>query len=207
MIVPGHVNSLNYCFACRDCNLYRVVRRDNLPPPESLLRSYIFHCQDITVECHETARARWSFSPTCDLPGIGAAPSFEPLSHSRATAPASQLRDSQMSVPFSPSSDPERWRKGMRTWAGAVTYDGSASLVQLRGWENSLKEAFETVGVPQGRPQVLQGVQYLRGEAEKWWRSVAGQPIGTMLVSFDLLSEALQKRFIRCSVYSQAIQQ
>ena len=57
--------------------------------------------------------------------------------------------------------------KKMKSWPGTVTYDGSPSLVQLRGWEASLKEVFEEVEVPLGRPQVLQGIQYLRGEAEK----------------------------------------
>ena len=93
----------------------------------------------------------------------------------------------------------------MKSWAGAVTYDGTPSLVQLRGWERSLKEAFDTVEVPAGRSQVLQGIQYLCGEAAKWWKSIAGQPQGETLVTFDALSAALKRRFIPRSVYSKAI--
>ena len=59
--------------------------------------------------------------------------------------------------------------------------------------------------VPEGRPQVLQGIQYLRGEAEKWWRSVAGQLQEQALRHFEDLSRALQKRFIPRSVYSKAM--
>ena len=93
----------------------------------------------------------------------------------------------------------------MKLWAGAVTYDGAPSLVQLKGWDKSLQEAFDTIGVPEGRTQVLQGIQYLTGDAEKWWKSIAGQPLGDTLDTFPALSAALKKRFIPRSVYSKAI--
>ena len=64
----------------------------------------------------------------------------------------------------------------MKDWAGAVTYDGSPSLVKLKGWEVSLKEAFSSVGVSSGRMQVMQGVHYLKGNAEEWWQEIVGQP-------------------------------
>ena len=42
LIIPGNVNSFNYGFTCRECNQYRVVRRDNLPPPENLLKDPMY---------------------------------------------------------------------------------------------------------------------------------------------------------------------
>ena len=61
------------------------------------------------------------------------------------------------------------------------------------------------MNVPEGRPQVLQGIQFLKGEAEKWWRGIAGQPQGQALRYFSELSGALQRRFIPRSVYSKAM--
>ena len=55
----------------------------------------------------------------------------------------------------------------MKFWAGIMTYDGSPSLVELRGWHRILLEAYESVQVPERRSQVLQATKYLTGEAEK----------------------------------------
>ena len=93
----------------------------------------------------------------------------------------------------------------MKFWAGITTYDGSPSLVELRGWHHTLLEAYESVQVPKGRSQVLQATKYLTGEAEKWWKAIAGQPRGQQLASFDALCEALERRFIPRSVYQKAI--
>ena len=228
IINPGYPVSLNYGFQCIECQLLRVVRRDNLQAPESLHKTYRFHCRDISLDCNEPSRARWSFSPTREVPGLGIAPVYDPINplsrrrtvnpeigDSLTSEPANPLirprsrtpppPEDRTSVPSRSDPDPDRWRKSMKLWAGAVTYDGTPSLVQLRGWERSLKEAFETVGVPEGRSQVLQGIQYLCGEAAKWWKGIAGQPQGEALTTFDALSAALKKRFIPRSVYTKAI--
>ena len=93
----------------------------------------------------------------------------------------------------------------MKDWAGAVTYDGSPSLVLLKGWQVSLQEAFDTLEVPAGRTQVLQGIYYLEGDAAKWWKGIAGQPQAQTLDHFEALAEALRNRFIPQSVYDKAM--
>ena len=45
------------------------------------------------------------------------------------------------------------------------------------------------------------------GEAEKWWKSIAGQPRGQALADFEALSEALERRFIPRSVYEKAVKE
>ena len=201
IILPGFPTSLSYGFNCVECQQIRTVRRDLLPHTETLSREYRFHCRDVGVLCHTpNPRGRLSFLPTRPIPGLNT-----------SSAPKATLLPPSSRSPFLPNvleESPryeEVWRKRMKFWAGAVTYDGSPSLVQLKGWEASLKEAFETVGVPQGRPRVLQGIHYLTGEAEKWWRSIAGQPQGQALIHFDDLTGALQRRFIPRSVYAKAM--
>ena len=93
----------------------------------------------------------------------------------------------------------------MKFWAGITVYDGSASLVELRGWKSTVSEAYQRVGVPEGRDQVLQATKYLSGDAEKWWRSVAGQPRGQGMATFEELYQALEQRFIPRSVFQKAI--
>ena len=78
-------------------------------------------------------------------------------------------------------------------------------MVELRGWHHTLLEAYESVQVPEGQSQVLQATKYLTGEAEKWWKGIAGQPRGQQLATFDALCEALERRFIPRSVYQKAI--
>ena len=228
IILPGNPSSLSYGFQCLECQLFRVVRRDNLDAPESLHKTYRFHCRDVSVDCHEPTRARWSFSPTRGIPGIETAPVYEPSeTPSRRRTEAPEMGTSQTSEPANPlirprsrtppptenrpsitpqtESDPDKWRKSMKLWAGAVTYDGSPSLVKLKGWGVSLNEAFQAIGVPPGRMQVMQGVHYLKGKAEEWWQEIVGQPQGQNLRTFDALIDALTNTFIPQSVYDKAM--
>ena len=240
LITPGHPISLNYGFTCIECQLYRVVRRDNLEAPESLHKTYRFHCRDVAVDCHEPTRARFSFSPTREIPGLPSAPIYDPIpTREPSEVPVVTLHEpvttreaiglSTTSVNHSVSPPPrprsltppptesrsssaprialesDKWRKSMKLWAGAVTYDGTPSLVKLKGWEVSLKEAYTAVGVPYGRMQVMQGVHYLKGNAEEWWQEVVGQPQGQELQTFDALVTALTHRFIPESIYDKAM--
>ena len=199
-IQPGFDTSLPYAFACEDCQLLRVVPRTNFPRPESLSRLYRFFCRDVGAECEDTQRRTWMFLPTRVIPG------FPLQAYTSTPLPQSALEREQHPSPSStPPRDNDQWRKKMKDWAGAVTYDGSASLVELKGWETSLKEAFDTLEVPLGRAQVLQGIHFLRGEAEKWWKGIAGQPQGQALRTIEALSEALQRRLIPRSVYMKAM--
>ena len=137
---------------------------------------------------------------TRTIPGLAPPRKQQPTAHPTPPMPPSTPPEVKP-----PTEDDEKWRKRMRLWAGAVTYDGTPSLVQLKGWEASLKEAFETVEVLPSRAQVLQGIQYLKAEAEKWWRSIAGQPQGQALKHFEDLSAALERRFIPRSIYAKAM--
>ena len=68
-----------------------------------------------------------------------------------------------------------------------------------------MEEAYERVDVLPGRDRVLQAIKYLTENAEKWWRSIAGQPRGQSLMTFEALYEAIERRFIPRSVYQKAI--
>ena len=47
----------------------------------------------------------------------------------------------------------------MKFWSGITAYDGTPSLVELRGWRSMIEEAYERVGVPSGRDRVLQAIK------------------------------------------------
>ena len=60
-----------------------------------------------------------------------------------------------------------RWRKRLKNWSSIPKYAGTKSLVDLKGWEAALTEAFLATGVPEGRDQVLAASHFYTGEAEK----------------------------------------
>ena len=61
-----------------------------------------------------------------------------------------------------------RWRKRLKNWSSIPKYVETKSLVDLKGWEAVLTEAFMATGVPEGRDQVLAASYFYTGEAEKW---------------------------------------
>ena len=54
---------------------------------------------------------------------------------------------------------------------------------------------------------MLQAIKYLSGDAEKWWKTVAGQLRGQSLAMFEELYHALEQRFILRSVFEKAIRE
>ena len=197
---PGSALSFDYHFSCTSCGITRIVRRMEAHVVDALPQNYEFHCKDVGLECSVTVTIPTTFLTRNQPP--------------RPTTPAvvkSMLPNSDLnqSLPMSQSvfTCDDIWRKRMKFWTGITTYDGSASLVELRGWQTTLLEAYRAIQVPEGRPQVLQATKYLTGEAEKWWRGVAGQPKGQSLQTFDSLVEALERRFIPRSVHQKAIRE
>ena len=202
--MPAHGKSpMSYVFVCHLCRKGRLLRRSAALPTDSINPDYRFYCRDLGIDCRiSNPVPRVSFPRT-------RYPEREEYSPQRPwQRPASVPRLIE-EEPFQPrpavEADTDSWRKQMRYWAGAITYDGAPSLVQLRGWYSSLREAYDTVQVPEGRDEVLQALRFLTGEAEKWWRSVAGQPQGQSLRSLDDLSSALEKRFIPRGIYTKAM--
>ena len=196
--LPGSSLSLDFHFPCAACGVLRIVRRSESTLVNALPTSYEFHCRDVGLDCAVfTTMATTFLSRTPQTRG------------NHNTSPTHAAKSPKANLPLSsPTIDvvhEDAWRKRMKFWAGITTYDGSPSLVELRGWHHTLLEAYESVQVPEGRSQVLQATKYLTGEAEKWWKGIAGQPRGQQLASFDALCEALERRFIPRSVYQKAI--
>ena len=54
---------------------------------------------------------------------------------------------------------------------------------------------------------MFQAIKYLSGDAEKWWKTVAGQLRGQSLATFEELYCALEQRFIPRSVFEKAIRE
>ena len=75
-------------------------------------------------------------------------------------------------------------------------YEGTTSLVLLKGWQAALTEAFREARVPEGREQVLAAAHFYSGEATKWWAQIIGQSLGASLLSFQELCDALDTHFI-----------
>ena len=195
---PGSSISLDYRFPCTLCGMMRLVRRTEASVVDSLPIDYQFRCEDVGVECAV------SLIVPCEFV-VRQRPSSS--SSSAPPVPVDRPRDVQMITSNSTVEEGygEVWRKRMKFWAGITVYDGSASLVELRGWKATISEAYRRVGVPEGRDQVLQATKYLSGDAEKWWRSIAGQPRGQGLAAFEELYQALEQRFIPRSVFQKAI--
>ena len=196
--LPGSSLSLDFHFPCSACGVIRIVKRSETALVREFPPEYEFHCRDVGLECAVFTTMKVTFlsrasPPRADATSSSPAVVKPPDAHHPSSPSASR-------VPYD-----DAWRKRMKFWAGITTYDGSPSLVELRGWQHTLLEAYQEVQVPEGRPQVLQATKYLTGEAEKWWKSVAGQPRGQQLDTFHALCEALERRFIPRSVHQKAI--
>ena len=125
IILPGYPTSLSYGFNCSECQQSRAVRRDHLSRSETLSRDYRFHCKDVGAQCHlSSPTKRYTFLRTQSIPRLNIP--VEPKTETTPTvAPLSF-------TPYHPNETPgseEAWRKRMKLWAGAVTYNGSPSLV------------------------------------------------------------------------------
>ena len=195
---PGSSLSLDYHFVCSQCTMIRIVRRSDAPFVESLPSDYEFKCADVGVECSVSLIIPCEFLPR----------THRPISTSSIPPRRLSLNAENLAAFIKPEHEEgygDAWRKRMKFWSGITSYDGTASLVELRGWRSMMEEAYERVGVPPGRDRVLQAIKYLTGDAEKWWRSIAGQPRGQSLMTFEALYEALERRFIPRSVYQKAI--
>ena len=195
---PGSSLSLDYHFMCSICLASRLVRRADAPVVESLPDGYEFKCADVGVECSVEMLIPCEFLPRA----------YRPISTSSIPPRRLSLNAENLAAFIKPEHEEgygEAWRKRMKFWPGITSYDGTASLVELKGWRSMMEEAYERVGVPPGRDRVLQAIKYLTGDAEKWWRSIAGQPRGQSLMTFEALYEAMERRFIPRSVYQKAI--
>ena len=197
---PGSSLSIDYLFQCSQCGMGRIIRRSQAPIVDNLPASHDFTCEDVGVECSVSMIVPLEFVPK------ERSPPTAPLVHHTVRV---RPEESQLSTSHPPSNElyGDLWRKRMKLWMGIPTYDGSPSLVELRGWKATIVEAYGQVGVPVGRSQVLQAIKYLSGDAEKWWKTVAGQPRGQSLATFEELYRALEQRFIPRSVFEKAIRE
>ena len=178
--------------------MIRIVRRSDAPFVESLPSDYEFKCADVGVEYSVSLIISCEFLLRM----------HHPISTSSIPPRRLSLNAENLAAFIKPEHEEEygdAWRKRMKFWSGITSYDGTASLVELRRWRSMMEEAYERVGVPLGRDRVLQAIKYLMGDAEKWWRSIGGQPQGQSLMTFEALYDALERRFIPRSVYQKAI--
>ena len=157
---PGSSLSLHYLFSCSQCGIGRIIRRTEAPIVDNLPASYDFKCEDVGVECSVSLIVLLEFIPK-ERP-----PQTVPLMHHTIRV---RPEESQFTTSHLASNEPygDLWRKRMKLWMGIPIYDGSPSLVELRGWKATVAEAYGQVGVSKGRSQVLQAIKYLSGNAEK----------------------------------------
>ena len=194
--------TIDYHFMCDRCHMIRVVRRTDSAAVDALPADHEFRCEDVGIECDVPHLIPCELIPRVPRPLV------QP-----ETAPhAPPIMEESANAFVEPEPGPGEgygnvWRRRMKHWIGITSYDGSASLVELRGWRTMVEEGYDRVGVPEGRDCVLQAIKYLTGDAEKWWRSVAGQPRGQSLQTFKELYEELERRFIPCSVHEKAVKE
>ena len=190
--------ALPYTINCHECKERRKIRREESYTVESLEDTYLFRCKDIGLTCKEASNESYLFvRQPRQIPLANRLSTDQP-----PTPPPRPLSASQASIDPSPSekgrdsSEPYGWRKRLKQWASIPKYEGTASLVLLKGWQAALNEAFVEARVPEGRDQVLAASHFFAGDASTWWATTIGQPLGLSLGSFQDLCEALDERFI-----------
>ena len=181
---------LLYILECQTCGERRRIRRLESRIVEKLLPGYVFRYRDVGAECHEELNTILAFMRR-PRPRT---PSSDP--HKDAPLDASVLSNASASVRETGSVLSPRWRKHLKNWSSIPKYAGTKSLVDLKGWEAVLTEAFIAIGVPEGRDQVLAASHFYTGEAEKKWGKILRQPIGKSLASFQDLIRVIDKHFI-----------
>ena len=189
-ISQGTAMSLPYILECQLCGERRRIRRMESRIVENLPTGYVFRCRDVGAECHEELNTILQFlrHPKPRVPSSDPREGT-PLDASLSSNASASVRET--GSPLSP-----RWRKRLKNWSSIPKYAGTKSLVDLKGWEAALIEAFQATGVPEGRDQVLAASHFYTGEAEKWWGRILGQPTGKSLSSFRDLMRAIDKHFI-----------
>ena len=163
---PEGRSPLSYIFTCHNCNRPRLVKRTAALPEDTLSPDYHFHCRDLGLDCSIRDPTPRNSFPRTYYPEEGESINPRPWHRSKRASirlPLSEPASQQLPT----TSASVEWGKQMKFWNGTVTYDGSPSLVELRGWYVSLKEAYESIHVPPGREQVLLAIKYLTGQVEK----------------------------------------
>ena len=188
-LFAGTPSSLPYAFWCSDCGQERRVQRMDSRIVESLPMSYQFLCRHVNLQCNVAHAGQCKFDGN---------PTHPPVVPPIVNPPPPKSTSSRSSSARRVDPEPKdiTWRKKLKHWESIPKYEGSPSLVRLRGWRAALDEAFKEVNVPKGRDQVLAATHYLTGSASKWWADIVGQPLGVNLSAFSELYEALEDRFI-----------
>ena len=185
--------SLPYSLVCAYCEERRKVKRQEWVTAEMIAESYMFRCRDVGLSCDDPSHKVYAFvrQPPIikDRQSSNRSPTAPP------TLDASHRSLGNSGLESSPV-EPQGWRKRLKHWASIPKYEGTASLVLLKGWQAALTEAFLEARVPEGRDQVLAASHFFAGEASKWWAATIGQPLGLALNSFQDLCEALDEHFI-----------
>ena len=205
--------ALPYTVNCAECNARRFVQRTESIIMEKLPLNHPVRCADLGLECRTKTKQPQKFlvnplprdvtplihSSLSAASFLTAPPTtaYPPLSVSALDSPSAPPAPA---TPSSQSGGEDRngrgWRKRIKDWSNIPKYEGSGSLVLLKGWQKALREAFAETGVPEGRDQVLAAAHFFSGAATKWWAHTLGQTLGDTLVTFELLCEALARRFI-----------
>ena len=189
VISPGSSGAMPYTMVCNTCGKTRFIKRMDSRVVENLPVHFRFLCSQVGLRCHSTDTGQVSFGHV-------------PLGQSSQTEigtpllPSVLLGDSQEEQIFEEKPKNTSWTKRLKDWPGIPKFEGTPSLVLLRGWRVAMEEAFRNVKVPEGRDQVLAATNYFAGEAARWWASILGQPLGTSLSSFLDLYDALEEHFI-----------
>ena len=123
---PGSSLSIDYHFMYSLCFMIRLVRRADAPTVESLPSDYEFKCADVGVECSVEMLIPYEFFPCA----------YCPISTSSIPPRRLSLNAENLAAFIKPEHEEgygEAWRKRMKFWLGITLYDGTASLVELKG--------------------------------------------------------------------------
>ena len=202
-----------YTVYCVECSGRRYVHRMESTIVERLPLDHPFRCTDLGTQCRLRNNTALKFAVNPLPPNPPSLIRSSMTNASFITAPPqpsyhpltlSALTQSTPAPP--PASSPAQsggedrsgrgWRKRIKDWSNIPKYEGTGSLVLLKGWQKALREAFRETEVPEGRDQVLAAAHFFGGAASKWWAHTLGQTLGDTLVTFELLCEALARRFI-----------
>ena len=189
LISPGSSSAMPYTMVCDTCGKTRHIKRMDSRVVENLPIHFRFFCSQVGLRCHSTDIGQVSF---------GHAQLSQSLQTEAGTPllPNLSLGDSQGEQLPQEKPKNSSWTKRLKDWPGIPKYEGTPSLVLLRGWRVAMEEAFRNIKVPEGRDQVLAATNYFAGEAARWWASILGQPLGTSLSCFLDLYDALEEHFI-----------
>ena len=123
---------LSYVFECHACQKPRLVKRTVALPEDTLSPHYHFYYKDLGLDCKVRDPTLRNAFPRTYYPEEG--PEVNPRPWYRPSGAATRPPLSEpLAQSLTTNNASFEWGKQMKAWAGAITYDGSSSLVCVWG--------------------------------------------------------------------------